>query len=170
VSYCRYVDDILLIFDSNHSNIQKILDDFNSPHPKLQFTAASEKEYILNFLDISIDRTPTNSRSAIFRKPTFTDTIIPFTSIHPTHHKYATVKYLYKRLDNYNLQQEEYMQELNVFHNILHNNSFPIKPHKPPTHYPEKKGSSPRHTEMGKFHVRREGNLLYHHHFQTDCT
>ena len=39
VNYCRHVDDILLIFDSNHTNIQKILDDFNTLHPKLQFTA-----------------------------------------------------------------------------------------------------------------------------------
>jgi hypothetical protein len=73
-------------------------------------------------------------RTAIFRKPTFTDTIIPFTSNHPTHHKYATVKYLYNRLDSYNLQHEEYQQELNIIHNILHNNSFLIRPHKPPTH------------------------------------
>jgi len=35
MNYCRYVDDILLIFDSNHSNIHKNLDDFNSLHPKL---------------------------------------------------------------------------------------------------------------------------------------
>jgi hypothetical protein len=77
-------------------------------------------------------------RTATFRKPTFTDTIIPFTSNHPTHHKYATVKFLYTRLDTYNLQQEEDLQELNVIHNILHNNSFPIKPQKPPTHNPVK--------------------------------
>jgi len=66
-------------------------------------------------------------RTTIFRKSTFIDTIIPFTSNHPTHHKYATVKFLYNRLDTYNLQQEEYLQELNVNHNILHNNSVPIK-------------------------------------------
>jgi len=41
--------------------------------------------------------------------------------------------YLYKRLNSYNLQQREYQQELNMIHNILHNNSFPIKLHKPPT-------------------------------------
>ena len=140
------MDDILLIFDSNHSNIQKILDDFNSVHPKLQFTAETEKNHTLNFLDISIHRTPTNMKTAIFRKPTFTDTIIPFTSNHPTHHKYATVKFLYNRLDNYNLQQEEYLQELNVIHNILHNNSFPIEPHKPPTHNPVKQ-VVPRQTQ-----------------------
>jgi hypothetical protein len=51
INYCRYVDDILLIFDSNHSNIEKILDDFNSLYPKLQFTAETEKDHTLNFLE-----------------------------------------------------------------------------------------------------------------------
>ena len=37
------MDDILLTFDSNHSNIQKILDDFNSLRPKLLFTVETEK-------------------------------------------------------------------------------------------------------------------------------
>jgi len=113
---------------------------------QLQYTAETEKDHILNFLDISIRRTPTNMRTTIFRKPTFMDTVIPFTSNHPTRHKYATVKFLYNRLDTYNLQQEEYLQELNIFHNILHNNSFPIKPHKPPTHNPVKQ-VAPRPTQ-----------------------
>jgi len=43
INYCRYVDDILLTFDSSHTDIQKILDDFSSLHPKLQFTAETEK-------------------------------------------------------------------------------------------------------------------------------
>jgi hypothetical protein len=30
ISYCRYVDDILIVFDSNHTNIEKILCDLNS--------------------------------------------------------------------------------------------------------------------------------------------
>ena len=43
LNYCRYVDDILLIFNSSHTEIQKILDDFSSLHHKLQFTAETEK-------------------------------------------------------------------------------------------------------------------------------
>jgi len=138
INYCRYVDDILIIFDPNHSDIQEILDDFNSLHPKLRFTAETEHDCTLNFLDLSICRNPTGLRTAIFRKPTFTDTIIPFTSNHPMQHKYATARYLYNRLDCYNLQQREYQQELNTIHNIPHNNSFPIKPHKHPTPNPDK--------------------------------
>ena len=133
INYCRYVDDILIIFDPNHSNILEIINDFNSLHPKLQFTAETEKDYTLNYLYLSISRTPTGLNAAIFRKPTFTDTIKPFTSNHPTQHKYATVRYLYSRLNSYNLNQQEYQQELNIIHNIPHNNSFPIKPHKSPT-------------------------------------
>ena len=95
LNYCRYVDDILLIFNSSHTEIQKILDDFNSLHHKLQFTAETEKGHTLNYLDISTHRTTTNMRTAIYRKPTSTDTIIPFTSNHPTHHTYATVRHLY---------------------------------------------------------------------------
>jgi len=37
INYLRYVDDILLIFDSNHTNIQNILDNFNAIHPNLKF-------------------------------------------------------------------------------------------------------------------------------------
>jgi len=129
INYCRYVDDILIIFDNNHSNILEIINDFNSLHPKLRFTAETEEDYTLNYLDISINRTPTSLNATIFRKPTFTDIIIPFTSNHPVQYKYATARYLYNILNSNNLNQ----QELNIIHNILHNNSFPIKPHKPPT-------------------------------------
>ena len=136
VNYCRYVDDILLIFDSNHTNIQMIQDDFNNLHPNLQFTAEIERDHTLSYLDISIHRTSTSIRTAIYRKPAFTDTIIPYTSNHPAHHKYAAVRFLFNRLDSYNLQQDLYNHELNTIHNLLHNNGFPIKPQQPPTHNP----------------------------------
>jgi len=108
INYCRYVDDILIIFDTNHSNVLEIINDFNSLHPKLRFTAETEEDYTLNYTDLLINRTPTNLNAAILRKPTFTDTIVPFKSSHPTQHKYATVIYLYNRLNSYNLNQQEY--------------------------------------------------------------
>jgi len=99
INYCRYIGDILIILDSTHTNIQQILKDFNTLHPKLHCTAEMEKDQSLNYLDVSIHRTPTHINTAIYRKPTFTDTIIPYTSNHPAHHKYATVRFLYNRLD-----------------------------------------------------------------------
>jgi len=58
INYLRYVDDILLIFDSNHTNIQNILDDFNTIHPNLKFTAETETNNKINYLDVTIHKTP----------------------------------------------------------------------------------------------------------------
>ena len=90
INYCRYVDNMLIIFDSSHTNIQQIVNDFSALHPNLQFTAEMEKYQSLNCLDISIYRTPTDINTAIYRKPSFTDTIIPYTSNHPAHHIFAS--------------------------------------------------------------------------------
>ena len=82
-------------------------------------------------LDITIQRTPTNWKTPIYRRPTFTDTIIPYKSNHPTQHKYAAVKFLYNRLNTYDLQADEYQQEEDTIHNILYDSSFSIHPQKP---------------------------------------
>jgi hypothetical protein len=110
------------------------LKDFNTIHPKLEFTAECEENNQINFLDITINRTHTEWRIAIYRKPTFTNTVIPYTSNHPTQHKYATIRFLYNRLDTYNLQEDDYNTEISTIQNILQNNAFPIHNHKnPPT-------------------------------------
>jgi hypothetical protein len=132
--YWRYVDDILIIYDPNHTNIQAITHNFNIIHPKLQFTADCEKDNTLNYLDITLHKTPIGIKTSIYRKPTFTDTIIPYTSNHPAQHKYAAIRHLYDRLNTYNLGKEEKEHEENTIQNILHNNSFPIKHLKPRTH------------------------------------
>ena len=132
INYFRYADDILIIFDPNHSGIQNILADFNTLHPNLQFTAEMEENKTINYRDITIHRTPSNWKIAIYRKPTFTDTIvIPYTSNHPSQHKHAAVKFLYNRLHTYDLQLDEFLPEENTIQNILYNNSFPTQPHHP---------------------------------------
>jgi len=88
------------VFDSTHTNIHEILQDFNGLHPKLQFRAETEKDHTLNYLDITMLRKPAGSKTSIYRKPTFMDTIIPYTSNHPAQHKHATVRFLFNRLDS----------------------------------------------------------------------
>jgi hypothetical protein len=68
IDYFRYVDDILLIFDSNHTDIQTILNDFNAIHPKLKFTAEIKRDNMINYLDITIHRTPTDWKMSIYKK------------------------------------------------------------------------------------------------------
>jgi len=64
----------------------------------------------INHVDITIHRTPKNWTTSIYKKPTFTDTIIPFTSNHPTQHKCATVKFLYNGLTLRRLMSYIYME------------------------------------------------------------
>jgi hypothetical protein len=71
IKYLRYVDDILLIYFSDHTDTQKILDDFNTLHPKLSFTAEAESDNKINYLDVTSHRTPIRWKTAIYRKPTF---------------------------------------------------------------------------------------------------
>jgi type II restriction/modification system DNA methylase subunit YeeA len=77
VNYFRFVDDILLIFDTNKTNIHSILTDLNTLHPNLKFTAEIEHNNAINFLDTTIHRTQDSIKVSIYRKLTFTDTIIP---------------------------------------------------------------------------------------------
>jgi hypothetical protein len=114
INYFRFVDDILLIFDSNKTNIQSILTDFNTLHPNLEFTAEIEHNNAINFLDTTIHRAQDSIKISVYRKPAFTDTIIPYTSNHPPQHKYAAVRFLYNRLNTYQLHMDEYKQEENI--------------------------------------------------------
>jgi len=107
------------------------LDDFNAVHPNLKFTAETETNNKINYLDVTIHKTYTNWKISIYRKPTFTATSIPYTSNHQAQHKYAAVRFLYNGLNTYNLHGDEYNVEENIIQNIMYNNAFSIQPHKP---------------------------------------
>jgi hypothetical protein len=58
VNYARYVDDTLLIYDSQHTDLHSILHDFNSLHQNLHFTGETEHNNTISYLDITIHKTP----------------------------------------------------------------------------------------------------------------
>jgi len=81
-------------------------------------------------VDIAIHKSQNDVRISIYRKPTFTDTIIPYSSNHSTQQKYTAIRFLYNRLNTYQLHNEEYSEGENTIRNILYSNSFPIHPQK----------------------------------------
>jgi len=83
------------------------------------------------YLDITIHKTPMSWKTSIYRKPTFTDTIIPYSSNHPAQHKYAAIRFMYNRLNTFNLHEEEYKIEEATIQNITFNNAFSIHLHNP---------------------------------------
>jgi hypothetical protein len=70
VNYFRYVDDSLIIFDSQHTDINTIVNEFNTLHPKIKFTEKAEEHNKINYLDITIHRKHTHLNISVFRKPT----------------------------------------------------------------------------------------------------
>jgi len=142
------VDDVLVIYDSRHTDIKNIQDDFISLHPNMMFTAESESNNPINFLDFTIHKTPTKWTTSIYRKPTFTNSTVLLTSNHPPQHKHAAIRYLHNRLNTYHLQHNEYTEELDTIHDIMMNNGLPIhalattNPRRPSTTPSQKPGNT----------------------------
>jgi hypothetical protein len=128
--YFLYVDNILIIYNEITMNIEDLLHCFNNLTPKLKFTLEKEVESKINFLNLTIHREHNNFSTDIYRKPTFTDTIIPSDSCHPEEHKLAAVRYLYNRMDAYHIPPNRRRKEENLIQQILHNNGYstPARP------------------------------------------
>jgi uncharacterized protein YaaW (UPF0174 family) len=56
IDYCRYVDDILIIYNEHHTNIDNMSDEFNRIHPKIKFTIEKETQNKINYLDLNITK------------------------------------------------------------------------------------------------------------------
>jgi hypothetical protein len=47
IGYFRYVDDILLVYNQNKTNIEEILPDFNKQQPTIKFTILNSIQFNL---------------------------------------------------------------------------------------------------------------------------
>jgi hypothetical protein len=99
MDYYRYVDDILIAYNAQKTNIINTLDAFNAVHPKLKFTMEQQTQNTLNYLDITTKKNHSELNFEIYRKPTSTDLILHNTSCHPYEHKKAAINYLYNRMN-----------------------------------------------------------------------
>jgi hypothetical protein len=56
IDYYHYADDILIIYDEQHTNIRNTLDEFNNIHQKIKFTMEQESLNKINYLDLTITK------------------------------------------------------------------------------------------------------------------
>jgi hypothetical protein len=115
--------------------MQDLLHCFNNLNPKLKLTLEKEMERRINFLYLTIHREHNKFSIDIYRKPTFTDTIIQNHSRQPEEHKLAAVRFLYNRLDNYHLSPDRRQNEDNMIQQILHKNGYSTPAHPPTRNY-----------------------------------
>jgi hypothetical protein len=85
--YYRYVDDILIVYGKQKTNITNTLEDFNAVHLKLKFTMEQQTQNRINYLDLTIKKNQNELNFEIYRKATITDLILHNTSCHPCEHK-----------------------------------------------------------------------------------
>ena len=122
--YFRYVDDILVVYREDKTNIHNLLNELNNLIVKINFTLEEEENNKINFLDITINKDQEDLRFEIYRKPTATDTIIPNDSCHPGEHKAAAIRYFHNRLRTYGLTPRSRQKEENTVRQILNNNKY----------------------------------------------
>ena len=67
--YFRFVDDILLVYNDNLTDIEEILNSFNNITPGLNFTLEREQENKINFLDLTITKATNKCHSTYTERP-----------------------------------------------------------------------------------------------------
>ena len=71
VLYQKYVVDILSIF-TTEKQCNQFFAVLNSLHPSLRFAVEKEKDRMLPFLDVRIEKSCNKFLTSVYRKPTFT--------------------------------------------------------------------------------------------------
>ena len=122
----RYVDDVLVAWTGTERQLHLFHKLINQLHPKIKFTVELEENGSLNFLDINISKDNNKHKFKMFRKPTYTDSLIPFNSNHPWSYKLAAFQSMFHRLLSIPLSREDYNLELETIYRIGLNNGYPI--------------------------------------------
>lgn len=114
--YKRYVDDCITALPL--PDLDNILKEFNSYHPRLQFTAETETNKQINFLDITLIRKGINIKTKWFKKSTSSSRYLHYNSIQPHCHKKTVVVNLIDRAIK--LSSPEFRKEsLNTIKQLL---------------------------------------------------
>jgi hypothetical protein len=108
--YFCYVDDILIVYKEDKTNIYDMVNTVNNIMPRMKLTTEEEKEKRINFLDIT---TMKDNKNLAFNTNKKTHTITPNDSCHPQEHKLAAIRYLSNRMEIYNPNPKNKEKESN---------------------------------------------------------
>ena len=98
VLYTRYIDDILIVYDTAQISLDTITRYANTINSNLELSPTPEQNNRVSFLDLSITRNTSHLEIDIFRKPTITDTTISYLSNHLQEHMLAAYRVLINRM------------------------------------------------------------------------
>ena len=80
--WCRYIDDIIFIWEHEEEKLKEFIDVLNKRHPTIKFTAEWSKTQI-NFLDVSVSLENGKIKADLYVKPTDTHQYLHSSSCNP---------------------------------------------------------------------------------------
>lgn len=123
--FYRYVDDIICLWTGTRRQLDQFLNHINNLSPSIKFTLEIESNKSLNFLDLTISHHNSTFDFNIYRKPTYSDCLIPFSSSTPLPHKLSSFHFLIHRLLTVPLSSDNYNTELNTILFLASTNGYP---------------------------------------------
>ncbi|XP_018908846.2 uncharacterized protein [Bemisia tabaci] len=121
--YFRLVDDSFGIWLGSEREAEQFVKELNNLHPKIKFKLEFGGKK-LNYLDLTIQIKNNKLKFSIYRKPCYTDAIIPENSYHSWQQKMAGFHSFLNRLINIPLSKQDYNKELNTILEIAINNGY----------------------------------------------
>jgi hypothetical protein len=106
ILYTRYVDDILITFDTTPISTDQINKFVNKIHTNIKLNPTYKSNRCINYLYLLILQKNNYIETDVYRKPTTMDTTINFLSNHPTEHKLAAYRYHITRMHSLPLTPE----------------------------------------------------------------
>jgi hypothetical protein len=89
--YTRYVDNILIIFDTTEISLHTVNTYISNIHNNKKLNTTYEEHNSIDFLDLTISCQHKKLEIDIYRKPTTTDTTINVLSNHPIEQKWQHI-------------------------------------------------------------------------------
>jgi hypothetical protein len=108
----RYVNDILIIYDSAKITAESILANHDAMHPNMKYKMECENNEQINFLDFIICRMNNEIMLRICNKPTKTDTVISNSSNHPKNDKMAAFNCMLDRVHRLPITYKNKVREM----------------------------------------------------------
>jgi len=123
--YTRYIDNILIIYDTIRITSHTINTYINNIHSNIKLNPTYEQHRSIDFLDLTITRKHKQLEVDIYRKPTCTDTTINFFSNHPIEQKMAAFRFRITQMHSLPLDPDKKRKEWKTIQSIAKNNNFP---------------------------------------------
>ena len=122
--WLRYVDDTFVLWQ-HQEDATSLLDHLNSIESDIQFTMEKEKDQILPFLDVKVEKTEHGFSTGVYHKPTSTGRYLNFESNHPDSIKRGIVKCLQHRVKNISTDERKKNSELSKLTETMQRNGYP---------------------------------------------